>query len=141
MHLLNVSSVIAVLQAIKNESTVYGFKIVFQVRKSLRRAGKWRNFQKMMKKMILMTLRQKSSHRNSIKKILILTTQLLLLHSSRLPHNLFLLLRYKHLPCQDHHLLDHHLLHLYGLLGHLQAFLLGHLQVSTYMRLLSICYK
>jgi hypothetical protein len=24
--------------------------------------------------------------------------------------------------------LDHHLLHLYGLLGHLQAFLLGHLQ-------------
>lgn len=31
-------------------------------------------------------------------------------------------------PCQDHLLLDHHLLHLYGHLDHLQAFLLDHLQ-------------
>lgn len=78
-------------------------------------------------KMILMILQQKSSHKNSIKKIPILMAHLHLL-SSRLLHSLFLLLRYKHLPCQDLLLLDHHLLHPYGLLDHLQAFLLDHLQ-------------
>ncbi|KAI4549941.1 hypothetical protein MG293_002271 [Ovis ammon polii] len=31
-------------------------------------------------------------------------------------------------PCQDHLPLDHHLLHLYGHLDHLQAFLLDHIQ-------------
>lgn len=79
-------------------------------------------------KMILMILKQKSSHKNSIKRTLFLTAHLLLLHSSKLLHSLFLLLRYKHPPCQDHLLLDHHLLHLYGHLDHLQAFLLDHLQ-------------
>lgn len=78
-------------------------------------------------KMILMILQQKSSHKNSIKKIPILMARLHLL-SSRLLHSLFRLLRYKHLPCQDPLLWDHHLLHPYGLLGHLQAFLPDHLQ-------------
>lgn len=78
-------------------------------------------------KVILMTLKQKSSHKSSIKRNLFLMAHLLL-HSSKLPHSLFPLLRYKHLPCQDHLLLDHLLLHLYGHLDHLLAFLLDHLQ-------------
>lgn len=77
-------------------------------------------------KMILMILKQKSNRKNSIKRNLFLMARLL--HSNKVPHSLFLLLRYKHLPCQDHLLLDHLLLHLYGHLDHLQAFLLDHLQ-------------
>ncbi|KAK2101590.1 hypothetical protein P7K49_019256 [Saguinus oedipus] len=69
-------------------------------------------------------------HKNSIKRSLISMGHLLLLHRSRLlpTPSLFLLLRYKHFPCQDHLLLDFHLLHHYSLLGHLWAFLLDHLQ-------------
>lgn len=78
-------------------------------------------------KMILMILKQKSNHKNSIKRNLFLMARPLP-HSNKLPHSLFLLLRYKHLPCQDHLHLDHLQLHLYGLLDHLQAFLLDHLQ-------------
>lgn len=76
----------------------------------------------------LMTLKQRSHRRSSIKRIPTLMAHLPPLHSNRPLHSLFLLLRYKHLPCQDHHLLDHHLPHPYGLLDHLQVFLLGHLQ-------------
>lgn len=75
--------------------------------------------------MTLMILKQRSSHKSSIKRIPTLMAHLLPLHSSRLLHSLFLLLRYKHLPCQDHHLLGHRLPHPYGLLDPLQAFLLG----------------
>lgn len=82
--------------------------------------------------MIQMIPKKKSNRKSNMKKILTLMAHLLPLHSSRLLlHSPFLLLRYKHLSCQDHHVLDHHLLHPYGLLDHLQAFLLGRLQVST----------
>lgn len=76
----------------------------------------------------LTILKQKSNRKSSIKKIPTLMAPLLPLPSSRLLHSPFLLLRYRHLPCQDHHLLDHHLPLPCGLLDHLQAFLLGHLQ-------------
>lgn len=75
-----------------------------------------------------MILKQRNNRRSSIKTMPTLTARLQPLPSSRLLHSLLLLLRYKPLPCQDHHLLDHHLPHPYGLLDHLQAFLLGRLQ-------------
>ncbi|XFF86561.1 hypothetical protein AB1E18_012780 [Capra hircus] len=50
------------------------------------------------------------------------------LPSSKPLHSLFLHLRYTYPPCQDHLCFDRHLLHLYGHLDHLQAFLLDHLQ-------------
>lgn len=76
---------------------------------------------------IQMILKQKSNHRNSIRRNLSLMARLQL-PSSKPLHSLFLHLRYKHPPCQDHLRLDRHLLHLYGHLDHLQAFLLDHLQ-------------
>ena len=45
------------------------------------------------------------------------------LPSSKPLHSLFLHLRYKHPPCQDHLHLDRHLLHLYSHLDHLQELL------------------
>lgn len=77
--------------------------------------------------MILKILQQKNSHKSSIKKIPTLMARLHL-RSSRLLPSLFLPLRYKHPPCQDPLLLDHHLLHPYDLLDHLLAFLRVHLQ-------------
>lgn len=77
-------------------------------------------------KMILMILKQKSNHKNSIKRNLFLTAHLL--HSNKVPPSLFLLLKCKHLPCQDHLLLGHLLLYLYGHPDLLQVFLLDHLQ-------------
>ena len=76
---------------------------------------------------IRMILKQKSNHRNSIRGHLSLMARLQL-PSSKPLHSLFLHLRYKHPPCQDHLRLDRHLLHLYSHLDHLQAFLLDHLQ-------------
>lgn len=66
----------------------------------------------MMMTMTLTIQKPKSNLKSSIKRIPTLTAHLLLLHSSKLLLSLFLLLRYKHLLCQDHHLLDHHLPHL-----------------------------
>ncbi|XP_055452989.1 uncharacterized protein LOC129668974 [Psammomys obesus] len=64
-----------------------------------------------------------SSGKSSIKRTATLMAHLLPLHNNRLLHSLPLLLRSKHLPSQDHHLLDHCLSHPYGLLDHLQGLL------------------
>lgn len=50
----------------------------------------------MMMKMVLMILKQKSNHRNSRKKILILRAHPLLLPSRGRPYSLFLL-KFRHL--------------------------------------------
>ncbi|XP_043451387.1 WW domain-binding protein 11-like [Prionailurus bengalensis] len=62
---------------------------------------------------------EKQSQKQHKEESLFLMAYFPPLHSSKLPRSLFLLLRYKHLPCQDHLLLDHHLLHLYSHLDHL----------------------
>lgn len=72
-------------------------------------------------------LKQKSKCQSIRKKIPTLMARLLPLRSNSLLHSPFLLLKYKHLPCQDHHLWTTTNSRL-GLLDHLQAFLLGQLQ-------------